>query len=157
VPVGTYEIVAVLRPDLDDEALSAALDRVGQRIADQGGRVASVERWGKRRLAYPIQKHRDGYYALLVFTLDAGRIAPLRQVLGLNEEMLRFSLAAHRAKPAPLAAGASAAAAAPGAPAPGPGSPASTSAPAPAGSPGTPGAVGSTDGQGPGTPRPPHV
>ncbi len=102
--MGTYEIVAVLRPDLDEEALGAALTRISQRITEHGGTATSLERWGKRKLAYPVKKHRDGYYALFVFTLQATRIAPLRQVIGLNEELLRFTLATHRAKPVPAAA-----------------------------------------------------
>lgn len=102
--MGTYEIVAVLRPDLDEEALGTALTRISQRITEHGGTVTSQERWGKRKLAYPVKKYRDGFYALVVFTLDAPRIAALRQVLGLNEELLRFALATHRAKPAAPAA-----------------------------------------------------
>jgi small subunit ribosomal protein S6 len=101
--MGTYEIVAVLRPDLDEEGLGAALDRIGQRIAEHGGSISSQERWGKRKLAYPIKKQRDGFYTLFVFTLDPGRIMPLRQILGLNEELLRFTFASHRAKPVPVA------------------------------------------------------
>ncbi len=151
--MGTYEIVAVLRPDLDEEALGAALARVSQRITEHGGTVTSLERWGKRKLAYPVKKHRDGYYALLVFTLDATHMSPLRQVLGLNEELLRFALATHRAKPAPAAA-----ASAPGQPTsatPTPAAPppvVSTGSTAPAG-----GAAGQTPGQPTPAPEVPHV
>lgn len=134
--MGAYEIVAVLRPDLDEEGLVAALDRISKRIAEHGGKVISLERWGKRKLAYPIKKHRDGYYALFVFALDSGhtnQITPLRQVLGLNEELLRFTFASHRAKPVPAAAPASAGQA-PSAPAAAPtptsGAPAGQTAPA---------------------------
>jgi small subunit ribosomal protein S6 len=154
--VGTYEIVAVLRPDLDEEALGAALTRVNQRITEHGGTVTSQERWGKRKLAYPIKKYRDGFYALTVFTLDAARIAPLRQVLGLNEELLRFALATHRAKPAtPAAAHGQPAAAAPAAGTPTPAAPppaGTTGAPAPAG-----GATGQPSGQTEPAPEAPHV
>jgi small subunit ribosomal protein S6 len=150
--VGTYEIVAVLRPDLDEEGLGAALARVSQRITEHSGGVTSLERWGKRKLAYPVKKHRDGYYALLVFTLEATRIASLRQVLGLNEDLLRFTLATHRVKPAPAAAASSTGqpAAATGAPAPqaatptGPGAPVS-------------GAAAQTPGQTTPPPEAPHV
>ncbi len=140
--MGTYEIVVVLRSDLDEEALGAALARVSQRITEHGGTVTSLERWGKRKLAYPVKKHRDGYYTLLVFTLEAAHISPLRQVLGLNEELLRFTLATHHAKPAPATA------------APAAGQPA-TPPPAPA----APPPVGSTGPAAPSTPAPeaPHV
>ena len=102
--MGTYEIVAVLRPDLDDEGLGATLDRISQRIAEHGGSVAALDRWGRRKLAYPIKKHRDGYYALFVFSLEAGRIGSLRQTLGLHEDVLRFVFASHHPKPAPAPA-----------------------------------------------------
>ncbi len=102
--MGAYEIVAVLRPDLDEEGLGAALDRISQRIVEHGGGVTTLERWGKRKLAYPIKKHRDGYYALIVFSLAGDRIGPLRQTLGLHEEMLRFAFSTHQPKPSPAAA-----------------------------------------------------
>lgn len=97
----TYELVSLLRPDLDEAALVAAIERINQRIAEHGGSVKSTERWGKRRTAYSIQKYRDGYYVLTIFTLDTGRIAPLRQTLGLHEDLLRFTVATHREPPAP--------------------------------------------------------
>jgi len=126
-----YEIVAVLRPDLDEEGLGAALDRITQRIVEHGGATTALERWGKRKLAYPIKKHRDGYYALFVFTLPADRIGPLRQTLGLHEDLLRFAFARHHPKPAPAAAGAAPAqAASPPAPVSGPTPGATSSKPA---------------------------
>jgi small subunit ribosomal protein S6 len=150
--VGTYEIVAVLRPDLDEEGLGSALDRIKQRVVEHGGNITSMDRWGKRKLAYPIQKHRDGYYALLVFTLDTNHITPLRQVLGLNEELLRFAFASHHAKPAAAAAPGTASHATPAA-TPASATPVSTAAPAPA----TPPASGAPES--PATPptEPPHV
>ena len=102
--MGTYEIVAVLRADLDEEALGAALDAISQRITDNGGSVTGVDRWGKRKLAYPIKKHRDGFYTLIVFGLDAARIPTLRQTLGLQEDVLRLTVSKHYPKPEPAAA-----------------------------------------------------
>ena len=149
--MGTYEIVAVLRPDLDEEALGAALTRISQRITEHGGSVASLERWGKRKLAYPVKKHRDGYYALLVFPLEAIRIASLRQVLGLNEDLLRFTLATHRAKPVPAAAPSTAGQPAPATAASAPQAAASTGPGGPAGG------ASSKPGQTTPSPDVPHV
>lgn len=109
--MSTYEIVAVIRPDLDEEALGAAIDRINRRIVEHGGTVKTTERWGKRKTAYTIQKYRDGYYVLTVFTLDARQVAPLRQTIGLHEDLLRFTVATHRAAPTPAAASAQAASA----------------------------------------------
>ncbi|HXX40100.1 MAG TPA: 30S ribosomal protein S6 [bacterium] len=95
--MSTYEIVSIVRPDLDEDALNAAIERIQQRISENGGVVKSTDRWGKRRLAYPIGNHRDGFYVMTVFTMDSGRVAPLRQILGLHEALLRFSVGTHRA------------------------------------------------------------
>lgn len=110
-----YEIVAVLRPDLEADALEAAIGRIHQRVTEHGGTVKSTDRWGKRRLAYVIQKHRDGYYVLTVFSLDANQVARLRQTLRLQEDLLRFVVAEHHAAPPRPAPAPAAAAAAPGA------------------------------------------
>ncbi len=101
--MGTYEIVAVIRPDLDEDGLGAAIERIHQRIGEHGGTVRTTDRWGKRKSAYPIKKYHEGYYVLTVFTLDSGRVARLRQTLGLHEDLLRFTVAAHH--PSPLPAG----------------------------------------------------
>jgi len=135
--LANYEIVAVLRPDLEEEAIGAAIARVHQRITEHGGTVTNTDRWGKRRLAYAIQKYRDGFYVLTVFSLDSGQVARLRQTLGLQEDLLRFVVAEHHPAPvraAPPTASAPAAPAAPPAAAPAPAAPVPAApAPAPAG------------------------
>jgi small subunit ribosomal protein S6 len=133
--LATYEIVVVLRPDLEEDAIAAAVGRIHQRITEHGGSVTSTDRWGKRRLAYAIQKHRDGYYALSVFTLEPTKIAPLRQNLGLQEDLLRFVVAEHHAAPPRPVAPAQPAAAQPAAPAGG--APAPTAGGEPAAAPRT--------------------
>lgn len=85
-----YEMVFILRPDLDDTQARAAVERVVARIAERGGEVRSVEPWGKRRLAYPIQKHREGYYVLVRFQLDGQRVQDLKSAVALQEDVIRF-------------------------------------------------------------------
>jgi len=119
--VSTYEIVAIVRPDLDEDALNAAIERIHQRITEIGGTVTSTDRWGKRRTSYPIQNFRDGFYVMVVFTLDSGQVGRLRQTLGLHEELLRLTVSTHRqapAAPTPQPAPPAAPAAAPAPPAP---------------------------------------
>ena len=127
--MANYEIVAVLRPDLEEEAVNAAIARIHQRITEHGGIVTNTDRWGKRRLAYAIQKYRDGLYVLSVFSLGSGQVARLRQTLGLQEDLLRFVVAEHHPAPVRAAAPAVPAQAAAAAPAP---APAAGAAPAPA-------------------------
>lgn len=129
--MSTYEIVAVIRPDLDEDALGGAIERIHQRIAEHGGTVKTSERWGKRRLAYQIQKYRDGFYVLTIFTLEPGQVARLRQTVGLHEELLRFTVATHHPSPTPAAHPAPASAAS--APAPSPSAASVAPSPPPAG------------------------
>jgi len=125
-----YEIVAVLRPDLEEDAIQTALNRIHQRVTEHGGTVKTTDRWGKRRLAYAIQKYRDGFYVLSVFSMDGGQVRRLRQTLGLQEDLLRFVVADHHPAPVRPAAGAAPAAASPAAAAPPTTTAAATPAPA---------------------------
>jgi small subunit ribosomal protein S6 len=127
-----YEIVVVLRPDLEEDAIEAAVGRVHQRITEQGGTVKSTDRWGKRRLAYAIQKYRDGLYVYSVFSLDSTHVARLRQTLGLIEDLLRFVVSEHHPAPVRPAPAATAHAAAPAAAAPPASAPAAASSAQPA-------------------------
>ena len=131
MPVSIYEIVIVVRPDVDEEALNAVIERVHQRIVEVGGEITSTDRWGKRRIAYPIQKYRDAFYVMSVFSLASAQVARLRQMLELNEDLLRFVVAIHRVAPKPVAA-APVPAAAPAPAATAAPAPAATAAPAPA-------------------------
>lgn len=95
MPMKTYEAVAIVRPDLDDEATGAVVERIHQRITEHGGTIISSERWGKRRLAYPIRRYRDGLYVVSVFSIDGSQIARVRQGLALQEDLLRFAIVVH--------------------------------------------------------------
>lgn len=131
----------MLRPDLEEEAIDAAIARIHQRVTENGGTVANTDRWGKRRLAYAIQKYRDGFYVLSVFSLASGQVARLRQTLGLQEDLLRFVVAEHH--PAPVRAAA-----------PAPPSQTSTAAPAPSPTAAAPTPVAATPAPAPSTPAP---
>jgi small subunit ribosomal protein S6 len=145
--LANYEIVAVLRPDLEEEAINAAIARIHQRVTEHGGTVANTDRWGKRRLAYAIQKYRDGFYVLSVVSLESGQVARLRQTLGLQEDLLRFVVAEHH--PAPVRAAAPAPSQTPAA-APAPAPAAAAQAPAAAGPAPAPSTSVSTGGAAPG-------
>ena len=65
-----YEAVVVLSPALDEEAISGYIERIRHAIEQKGGEVRSVERWGKRRLAYDIQHFKEANYILFHFMAD---------------------------------------------------------------------------------------
>lgn len=90
--VKSYDLVYVAKPDLDGEALAALVDRVGQRLREQNAVVEHAEVWGKRRMAYPIQRYREGQYVFVRFAASGDAIPEIKRALRLSEDILRASV-----------------------------------------------------------------
>jgi small subunit ribosomal protein S6 len=84
-----YELMLVLRPDIPDERNQAIVDRTTRQIAASGGQIVKVAPWGRRRLAYPIDRHREGSYHIVIFEAPAESIVELERGLLITEELLR--------------------------------------------------------------------
>lgn len=84
-----YEMVYIIRPDLEPGAVQGVVDRVGHRVTEQGGSVDFVEVWGKRRMAFPLRKFREGIYVLSRFTLDSTRLPELKRLTRIMDELVR--------------------------------------------------------------------
>lgn len=91
-----YELMYIVRPELDDEALRAAVTRVRGLIEAQNGEVVKTTLWGKRRLAYEVDHLRDGHYVLVVLHLDGDRVAPLERALRIDETVFRHLIVLHQ-------------------------------------------------------------
>jgi small subunit ribosomal protein S6 len=87
--VRRYELMLVFRPDAPDERISAIIDRTTRQITADGGQIVKVAPWGRRRLAYQIDRHREGSYHIVVFEAPATAIAELERGLLITEEVLR--------------------------------------------------------------------
>ena len=87
-----YEMVVIISPDVAEEELDATLDNVSRFITERGGTVAEVERWGKKKLAYPIKHFMEGSYVLTRFSLEPVRSKELEANLQISEEVLRHLL-----------------------------------------------------------------
>lgn len=88
-----YELVCIIQPDLDETAFNGIVERVKGWVSDAGGTVDKVDVWGKRRLAFPIRKQRDGQYVLLNITLTPKATAELERNLRFLEPVMRHMLA----------------------------------------------------------------
>lgn len=86
----SYEIVFIVHPDLDENALNETVERVKGWITTQGGEVSKVDLWGKRQLAYPIRKRREGYYVLLETQMPGSAVAEVERNLRIHEPILRY-------------------------------------------------------------------
>jgi small subunit ribosomal protein S6 len=84
-----YELMLVIRPDVADDKSQALVDRTTRQIVTAGGQIVKVAPWGRRRLAYPIDRHREGSYQIVLFEAPAEAIAELEHTLLITEEVLR--------------------------------------------------------------------
>ena len=87
-----YELVAIINPEVPDEEMERVIDRVNQLIASGGGEITKTEPWGRRRLAYPINGHREGFYVVEQFHIDPSATAELERSLRLIEDVIRYLL-----------------------------------------------------------------
>jgi small subunit ribosomal protein S6 len=84
-----YELGFILNPEVSEEQTQAILNRVEQIVATHGGQIVQVNKWGRRRLSYPIEHHRDGNYIFLDMILTPETVAELDRTLRVSEEVLR--------------------------------------------------------------------
>jgi len=84
-----YELMAILQPEIDERQVPAILDKFLKVITDADGTIDNVDIWGKRRLAYEIQKKNEGIYAVVNFTATSEATVELDRQLKLNEQIMR--------------------------------------------------------------------
>lgn len=84
-----YEVMVILDPSLDERTVAPSLDTFLNVIRQEGGSVDKVDVWGKRRLAYEIEKQTEGIYAVLELKSAPDAVKELDRQLGLNENVLR--------------------------------------------------------------------
>jgi len=85
-----YELVFIVQPELEEEAVTALVDKVTQTISELKGQVNQVDSWGKRRLAYPIKKYLEGFYFLMQVQLPTTAVRELERALKLMEDIIRY-------------------------------------------------------------------
>lgn len=87
-----YDLVYIVKPDLDAEAMSSVIERATQRLIEQGAAIEHTDVWGKRRMAYPIQRYREGHYVFVRLSVSGDRIPEIRHGLKVIEDILRTSI-----------------------------------------------------------------
>ena len=93
----SYETLFVIDPDLGEEATKAMVEKFTKLIADNG-EVESVDEWGKRRLAYPINDKPEGYYVLVNFKSEPSLPSELERIFGITEGIMRSIVVRHEDK-----------------------------------------------------------
>ncbi|MBO2944490.1 30S ribosomal protein S6 [Paenibacillus sp. F411] len=84
-----YEVMYIIRPDIEQEAVQAAVEKF-QGIISNGGEITKHDVMGKRRLAYEIKKFRDGVYVLVNFTAEPAVVTELERIMKISDEVIRY-------------------------------------------------------------------
>ena len=87
-----YDIMLILDPEADESVVQGVTDRITSVISDGGGQVGELDRWGKRRLAYEINKLSEGYYVVARLTAEPEAVAELERTLTLADDVVRFKV-----------------------------------------------------------------
>ena len=87
-----YELVYIISPEVADEALESRIESINQFIASKSGVVSDVEKWGKRKLAYPVAHFLEGNYVTTKFKMNPARCKEVEASLKISEEVIRHLL-----------------------------------------------------------------
>ncbi|QXD14481.1 30S ribosomal protein S6 [Rhodocaloribacter litoris] len=86
----TYELTYIINAAISDDQIKQLVQRVNKYIEEHGGKILEVDEWGNRRLAYPINKKRNGYYVNLYFEAEGDLIGRLERALEIDDNILRY-------------------------------------------------------------------
>jgi small subunit ribosomal protein S6 len=87
-----YELGFILNPEVNEDEIRSLLGRIEQIVANYGGQIVKVNQWGRRRLAYPIERHRDGYYIFIDSILTPETVAEIERTLRVSEIVFRHMM-----------------------------------------------------------------
>lgn len=84
-----YELLAIFKPNLDAEEVDKAIEKINATVVEFGGSVASVDKAGRKKLAYEVQNFRDGFFTTTILSMPADKVAEFKRQLRLNDSILR--------------------------------------------------------------------
>ena len=85
-----YEVVSIVKADLAEEDINTIIDKASQIITERKGIIAKAEKWGKRRLAYEINKQKDGFYFFIDYAGDGSIVAEMERNFKIDDRILKF-------------------------------------------------------------------
>ena len=84
-----YELMVVFKPNLDAEEVNSVVEKLSSTVSEMGGKVESVDKTGRKKLAYDVQNFRDGFFVTSTLSLPEESVAEFRRQLKLNDNILR--------------------------------------------------------------------
>lgn len=95
--MNSYEILYILKPDMDEEARAALISKFSELVTNNGGEVENIDEWGSRKLAYAINYITEGYYVLMNFKAKSDFPAEMDRLMRINENVMRNMIVAKEA------------------------------------------------------------
>lgn len=87
--MNNYEALFIIKPDLKEEDVKNVFKQINETVTKNGGEIKKEESWGKKQLAFPVKKFKEGYYYKLDFTAQGPSISKLEEIYKLNADILR--------------------------------------------------------------------
>lgn len=84
-----YELMVVFKPNLDAEDVNSAIEKLSSIVSEMGGKVESVDKTGRKKLAYEVAGFRDGFFSTVLFSLPADQVAEFKRQLRLSDNIIR--------------------------------------------------------------------
>lgn len=88
--MNSYELLYIINNELSDEAKGAVVEKLNAVVTDNGGTIDGIDKWGTRKLAYPIDYKTEGYYVLVNFSAPATLPDELERVMRITDAVIRF-------------------------------------------------------------------
>lgn len=85
-----YEVIYIIKTSVDTEQIPAVVEKYKQLLESNGGEIVKIEEWGKRRLAYEVNKNREGYYVLMNVKSSTSACQELERILKIDEVILKY-------------------------------------------------------------------
>lgn len=85
-----YELMAIFKPSLDSEELDKIVEKITKEVKSYKGSVSSIDKMGRKKLAYDVQGYRDGYFTTMIISIPGESVVEFKRNLKLNENVLRF-------------------------------------------------------------------
>ena len=85
-----YELLTVFKPSLDSEELDKVVEKISEEVKSYEGSIVSIDKMGRKKLAYDVQGYRDGYFTNITLSIPAQVIVEFKRNLKLNDNVLRF-------------------------------------------------------------------
>jgi small subunit ribosomal protein S6 len=89
VSVIPYETVFIAEPEISNDQVDQLINKIKQAITANQGTLTGEDRWGRRRMAYPIHGHREGYYAVLSFSAESGAVMAIEHLYNVTDSVFR--------------------------------------------------------------------